>query len=155
SAMPVTIFAAAEVSGANDEAAADFAPELDVAPHARLTADTVVGGRYRIERKVAQGGMGEIWLAEHLGLHAKVALKFLLPHALSTPEIAQRFDREAELLARLRTDRVARALDVVEDEQLGRILVMEYVSGPSLAEVFERQTFSVEETIDLALDVLS
>jgi len=98
--------------------------------------------------------MGEIWIGEDRRLRMKVAMKTLLPSSLEVPEMVLRFKREAELLVTLRSDRVARLIDFIEEEPYGPVLVMEYVEGQSLAAKFEEGRLSVEETIDLGIDVL-
>jgi serine/threonine-protein kinase len=59
----------------------------------------VLGGKFRIERVLGQGGMGVVVEATHLQLDQRVALKFLLPSALAYPETVARFAREARAAA--------------------------------------------------------
>jgi len=55
----------------------------------------IIDGKYRVERVLGVGGMGVVVAAQHIHLDEKVALKFLLPEALSNPEAVARFVREA------------------------------------------------------------
>ena len=64
----------------------------------------VVGGRHRIERIVAEGGMGIIVAAYHLELEEQVAIKFLKEEFASKPEIVGRFAREAKAAARIKCE---------------------------------------------------
>jgi serine/threonine-protein kinase len=111
-----------------------------------------VGGRYRLEHKIGSGGMGEVWTAEHLSLRMSVALKVLLPHALEVPEIVARFEREAHLLGRLRSDHAQRAVDFFVDGAYGPVLVTELIDGRSLAEAMKTR-FTVERAIDLGVQL--
>src|SRR5262249_23583252 len=115
----------------------------------------VVAGRYRVDRKVGAGGMGEVWLGEHVAVGVPVALKRLLPEPGVDHEVATRFKREAYLLGKVRSDYIARILDFVTDETFGAVLVMEFIQGDSLAKVLQYRKLSVEETIELGADVAS
>jgi serine/threonine-protein kinase len=117
-----------------------------------LAPGCVLGGRYRIERKVGAGGMGEVWAAQHLTLHMQVAVKALLPAALKAPEIVTRFGREAMLLSSLRSDHVPRAIDFLTDDVYGPVLVTEFVEGEPLSDLL-RCPLSVEQTVELGLDL--
>lgn len=114
-----------------------------------------MAGRYRAERRVGSGGMGEVWVAEHAAVGLKVALKTLLPATSCDHEVVARFKREAYLLGKIRSDHVARVLDFVSDETHGLVLVMEFVEGPSLASILQHQRLTIDEAIDLGIDVLS
>jgi serine/threonine-protein kinase len=120
-----------------------------------LHPGAVIAGRYRLERKIGVGGMGEVWAGEHVAIGVKVALKTLLPAAALDQQVVARFRREAYLLGRLRSDRVARVVDFVEDRRFGLVLVMDYVEGEPLATVLESRCLSIEETIDLAVDIMT
>ena len=67
------------------------------------TADrpVVLAGRYQLERRLATGGMAEVWLAVDLALDRRVALKWLKPSLASDPVVAERFRREAVAVAGL------------------------------------------------------
>jgi serine/threonine-protein kinase len=92
----------------------------------------VVDDRYRIEKLLGEGGMGAVFLAEHLKLQKKVALKVILPQFAGDGEIAERFAREAMASARLDHPHVASALDYGVLPDGGAYLVMQFVRGKSL-----------------------
>jgi serine/threonine protein kinase len=117
-----------------------------------LATGCVLAGRYRLERNVGHGGMGEVWSAEHVTIHMRVAVKVLLPSARRVPEIVARFEREAILLGRMRGDHVPRVIDFLTDELHGPVLVTEFVEGASLADVLKAPV-SVERAVDLGIDV--
>jgi serine/threonine-protein kinase len=82
--------------------------------------------------------MGSVWRAEHLALHAAVAVKLMDPAIAETPEGAERFRREAQAAASLRSTHVVQVLDYgVEDGT--PYLVMELLHGESLAACLERE----------------
>ena len=60
-----------------------------------LRPGILIAGRFRVERKVGSGGMGEVWSGEQTALGVRVALKTLLPAAACDPQIVARFKREA------------------------------------------------------------
>src|SRR5579859_7997636 len=114
-----------------------------------------VAGRFRVERRLGAGGMGEVWLGVHNELRLRVAIKTLRADVLANPEVVARFSREAFLLGRIQSDHVARVIDFIADTRLGPVLVTEYVDGPSLQTVLARGNLSVEEAVDLGIDLLS
>jgi serine/threonine-protein kinase len=82
--------------------------------------------------------MGSVWRAEHLTLHSAVAIKLMDPAIAETPEGAERFRREAQAAASLRSTHVVQVLDYgVEDGT--PYLVMELLQGESLAACLERE----------------
>ena len=73
---------------------------------------TVLLDKYRIIRELGMGGMGVVLCAEHLALGTRVAMKFLLPEFAILPDAAKRFVREARAATRIRSEHVARVIDV-------------------------------------------
>jgi serine/threonine-protein kinase len=120
-----------------------------------LSSNAIISGRYRAERRLGSGAMGEVWTGVHVGVGVKVALKRLLPAGSNHHESLARFKREAYLLGRVRSDYVARVLDFVDDPTYGLVLVMELVEGASLYELLNQRRFTVEEAIDLGCDILN
>jgi predicted Ser/Thr protein kinase len=94
--------------------------------------------RYRIRKKVAAGGMGVVYLAEHRLMRRDVALKVINRELLSAPAAVARFTQEVKAAGRLEHPNIIRAYDA---EQVGDtvFLVMEYVDGRSLAEVIAKK----------------
>jgi eukaryotic-like serine/threonine-protein kinase len=94
----------------------------------------VVGRRYRLDRPLGRGGMGEVYAATHLGTGAEVALKILAGAAANDAEHTRRFLREARAITAIRHPNVVRVDDVFEDELSGRpVMVMELLQGETLA----------------------
>jgi serine/threonine-protein kinase len=106
-----------------------------------------------MKRKIASGAMGEVWAGDHVHLKLRVALKALLRGSRDDTEVLARFQREAYLLGQIHSDHVARVLDFVTDGKHGPILVMELVEGPSLFDVIQTKRFTVEQAIQLGIDI--
>jgi serine/threonine protein kinase len=109
----------------------------------------VLAGKYRVERVLGLGGMGVVVVATHMQLDQKVALKFMLPDALQHPSLVERFAREARAAVRLKSDHVARVLDVGTLHTGSPYMVMEYLEGSDLGTMIERQG---PMTVELAVD---
>jgi serine/threonine protein kinase len=95
----------------------------------------IVAGKYRIDEVLGAGGMGLVVAAHHLKLDERVAIKFLLPEALANPELVVRFSREARVAAKIRSEHVARMIDVGELPDGAPYLVMEHLEGSDLSSV--------------------
>lgn len=120
---------------------------MDVRPGA------IIGGKYRVERRLGQGGVGEVWAGEDTE-GTKVAIKTLLPAASAHRELVTRFKREADFLARIRSQYVAKVVDFFADEQYGLVLIIEFIDGEPMNELLRRKDLSIEEAIEIAWDVL-
>jgi serine/threonine-protein kinase len=95
-------------------------------------------GKCRLIRLLGRGGMGKVYLAEHLFLRRKVAVKVLSSKLCGEPEIVERFEREAVTAAGLDHPNIVRIHDV--DEVEGRpYIVMEYVEGETLEALIRRE----------------
>ncbi|WP_437677035.1 serine/threonine-protein kinase [Sorangium sp. So ce131] len=96
-----------------------------------LEERAVIAGKYRLERALARGGMGAVWVARHLQLEIDVAIKFMEPELASSPDARRRFEREARAAAKLSSPHVVRMLDYgAEDGTL--FLAMELLEGEDL-----------------------
>jgi serine/threonine protein kinase len=104
----------------------------------RIRSERVIAGKYRLVRLLGSGGMGTVYVAEHVQMRRSFALKFLRRDRSSTPRYLRRFEREAELLGRLEHENVVSLHDMGVDEADGPYLVLEYVRGITLREELER-----------------
>ncbi|MEO7035207.1 MAG: serine/threonine-protein kinase [Polyangiaceae bacterium] len=112
----------------------------------------VLAGKYRIEKILGQGGMGVVVAATHLQLGERVALKFLLPEALSNPEAVERFAREARAAVKIKSEHVARVSDVGTLESGAPYMVMEYLEGGDLsAWLQQRGPLPIEQAVEFIL----
>lgn len=95
-------------------------------------------GSYTILDLLGRGGMGAVYLAEHLALHRKVAIKVLVPGKDDDQKLAlERFQREARSVAALDHPNIVRIFDVATHNKVP-YLVMEYVEGETLQAVLDR-----------------
>ncbi len=104
-------------------------------------------GRYRIVKELGGGGMGSVYLAKDTALgNRKVAIK--VPHFSPTdgPEMLERFQREAELLATISHPNLGIVYDVNECDGVN-FLVMEYISGTSLADYIEKKPLPLDKSV--------
>jgi hypothetical protein len=96
-------------------------------------------GRYRLKRRLATGGMGDVWVAYHPGLKRDVALKILRPDRQERSASAQsRFEREVRATAELMHPNTVRVFDYGVTEDGLRYYVMELLQGETLAEYVAR-----------------
>lgn len=115
----------------------------------------LVGGKYRIVRRIGVGGMGSVYEAKHTGLGTSVAIKVLLSQLAKVPTVADRFRREAQVSATLKSPYVIQVTDVDQLPDGRPYLVMELLQGESLQDYLERVgTTSREEAVDLGLQIL-
>jgi len=109
-------------------------------------------GHYSILKKIGQGGMGEVFLAEDSSLHRKVALKFL-PPAMQQDAIAhKRFIREAQSAAALDHPYICHINEVAESDGWD-FIVMEYVDGQPLKDRLLRGPLPLIELLPIAIEV--
>lgn len=106
-------------------------PALSTAP-GHLVAGAVVAERYRIQHALGEGGMGIVYLAEHVAMRKTVALKVLHPDSSQNAEVVTRFEREAIAAASIDHQNVAAAIDFGALPDGSFFLVLEYVPGRSL-----------------------
>jgi serine/threonine-protein kinase len=112
----------------------------------------VLAGKYRIERLLGVGGMGVVVAARHEQLDQLVAIKFIRDDALDNDEAVERFLREARSAARLKSEHVARVLDVGRLESGAPYMVMEFLEGNDLAHTL---TQDGPMAVDLAASLLT
>lgn len=99
--------------------------------------DSVVGGKYRLERPLSRGGMGSVWLARHINLGSPVAVKFMAPTYAASSTFLARFEREARIAANLHSPHVVYVQDYGIDDETP-YLVMELLQGEDLGTRLER-----------------
>ncbi len=97
-----------------------------------------VGGKYRIVRLLAKGGMGVVYEAQHTVVRRRFAIKFLRRDLAERRDILNRFQREAEAAGGLENQNVMAAVDFGISDDGAPYIVMEYLSGESLAALLER-----------------
>jgi serine/threonine-protein kinase len=106
-------------------------------------------GMYEIVSRIGTGGMGEVYRARDRKLNRDVAMKFLLPALVHSPDRLARFGREAQLLASLNHPHIAQIYGLEDADGLPA-LVMELVEGPTLAERIARGPIPTVEATQIA-----
>jgi len=120
----------------------------------KLDPGALVAGRYRLERVLGEGGMGVVWAATHVHTRKTVAIK-LVKRADSEDQRA-RFLREARASCAVRHPHVREVYDVLEGDDGALMMIMEYLSGESLAKRLDSEgKLALPETVALLLPVVS
>jgi len=96
---------------------------------------TTLAGKYRIEERLKQGGMGTVYRGTHVLMDKTVAIKVLRPSLAADEKIVARFSREARAASRISHPNALMVTDFGEDENGTVFLVMEYLSGRTLKQV--------------------
>ena len=109
-------------------------------------------GRYTIIRRLGEGGMGAVFLAEQDRPRRTVALK-VMRFGLGSPDIVRRFEFEQEVLARLQHPGIAQIFEAAADDQGQPFFVMEYVEGEPLTAYARNKGLSIEGKLELAAQV--
>ena len=118
-----------------------------------LAPNTMLQNRYRIVRQLGQGGMGTVYEAVDLRLNSTVALKETV---FTDERLRRQFEREAQLLARLRHPAMTRVIDHFSEGD-GQFLVMDYIEGEDLGEMLAArrgEAFPSDEVLDWADQLL-
>jgi eukaryotic-like serine/threonine-protein kinase len=128
--------------GATYERALKFCP-LDGTPlRAPATTDLVghlLAGRYAVLRKLGEGGMGQVYLAEHVKMGRQCAIKVIRPGLMNDVQAINRFAREAANASRITHPNIATIYDYGEADGGLVYLAMEFVDGPTLSTVLAQE----------------
>jgi eukaryotic-like serine/threonine-protein kinase len=117
------------------------------------TVGRVLGGRYRLDRELARGGMATVWIAEDPLLSRRVAVKLLLPELAIDDALRVRFRNEAIAAAKLTHPGIVATYDTGDDDGTAYI-VMELVEGKTLRRLIDdRGKLPVREAIDISSQV--
>ena len=133
--------------------------ELGAALRSRTTArpDSLVGsnvGRYRVLRKLGEGGMGQVYEAVHRDLGTHVALKVIADEHAHDPELAKRFLTEARAASVIRHERVVRVLDLFHADDDRAVIVMDLIEGQTLRTHERAGQLPIGGVVQVMLDVL-
>lgn len=127
--------------GAEYETGSRFCPNDGSPLRPKVSADPLIGAviadRYQVLRRLGEGGMGRVYLAEHVKMTRQCALKVMNAQIVNDEDSAQRFAREASNAARIIHPNVAAVFDYGESDGVV-YLVMEYVDGEPLSRLLER-----------------
>ena len=142
--------------GTEYETAARFCPADGTALRPK-GSDSLIGSvlaeRYHILKRIGEGGMGRVYLGEHVKMNRQCAIKVMSPALVNDAESASRFAREASSAARIIHPNVAAVFDYGESDGLV-YLVMEYVDGEPLSRLLAREApFALERAVDLGRQI--
>lgn len=113
----------------------------------------IIRGGYRLERFIARGGAGSVWLAKHTDNDRQAAVKVLDPDLTQDEQYIRRFVREARLVADIRHPNIVRIFSLKAiDKQFA--IIMEYLDGPNLEQFLESTRMSALQAVHVTLQVL-
>ena len=118
--------------------AAALAQQHDPEAEPDLTG-IIVDGRYRVIELIGEGGMGKVYLAEHVEIGKRVALKVLHPSYSRMPDLVERFRREARAASKIGHPNIVDVTDSGTTAEGSVYFVMEYLEGVELGSVIERE----------------
>ena len=98
----------------------------------QLSEDTIIAGRYRLDRLVGEGGMGAVWAATHEVTRSRVALKFLQARVSHRSEMRRRFLAEARTASAIDHPNVIEVRDIFELEDGALVMVLDLLEGETL-----------------------
>ena len=119
-----------------------------------MNEPTIIAGRYRVERLIGQGGIGQVFYGTDLQTSGPVAVKALRPNVVEkNPNLLERFRREGLALKELNHPNIVKMLAAIEEDD-EHYIVMEYVSGGSLYDMLKQQgKLPIERVLYIALDL--
>ena len=117
----------------------------------------LLGGRYRLDKLIGGGGMGEVWQGRDEVLDRTVAIKIIRPHLADDENIRMRLRVEAQLAGKLHHPGIVNVFDYGEDEEDGKpvpYLVMPLIDGAPLSALLaERGSLSTGETMAIVSEI--
>jgi eukaryotic-like serine/threonine-protein kinase len=134
-------------------AAASLTKTLETPVHV-MKLGSLFAGKYKILEEIGHGGMGVVYKAEDVKLKRSVALKFLPPHLMDSPELKERFIIEAQAAAALNHPNICVIHEVGESEDRPYI-AMEYVDGETLRDKLRAGPLKPQEALDIAIQITS
>jgi len=116
---------------------------------------SVLGDRYRVVSRIGMGGMGAVYLAQHITLKRDLAVKVLLPEFGGKEEFVRRFEREAESASRLAHPHIIAVTDFGRTADGLLFLVMEYLDGRSLSSLIREGPLPVLRAVTIVRQMLA
>jgi len=115
----------------------------------KLERGALIAGKYRVDGVIGEGGMGVVIAATHLKLDERVAIKCLLPSAKSTNDAVRRFEREARAAVKIKSEHVARVIDVGSLDDGSPYIVMEHLEGCDLGQIVKASgPLAIEDAVE-------
>jgi len=141
-------------AGREDTEEAALDDDLDLAEAPYLKQGTTLGKRYEIEQLLGEGGMGRVYLATHIDIGKKVAVKVLHPSYSRMPDLVSRFRREARAASKIGNPHIVEVYDSGKTPDGSIYFVMEHLTGIDLADVLSSEgRLGVERTIRIGIQI--
>lgn len=120
-----------------------------------LELGQLIDAKYRVVRRIGEGGMGTVYEGENKRIGRRVAIKVLHAQVASMPEFVERFEREARAAARIGSPHVCDVLDLGDLPNGDRYIVMEYLDGISFEDrIVERGKLTTSQLAPIAFELL-
>ncbi|HMD42858.1 MAG TPA: protein kinase [Candidatus Acidoferrum sp.] len=111
-----------------------------------------VVSHYKVTRELGSGGMGVVYEAEDTQLGRRVAVKFLPPEMAQDTQLIERFQREARAASAMNHPNIC-TIHAIEQHDRQHFIVMELLEGQTLGQLMNRQSFSLEKLIPMAIQI--
>jgi serine/threonine-protein kinase len=127
-------------------------PTVAVPRRPAIDVGSVIDGRYRVERLLGEGGMGSVYLATHVNIDRKVAIKVIAADRAADPAALKRFYREAQAVSQLDHPNIVQVFAFGVDEAThSPWIAMEFVDGGTLKEILRAGPISEERAVRLLI----
>lgn len=114
----------------------------------------IIGGKYVVLERIAQGGMGRVYRVRHQHLENEFALKIMMEQVAGTPGARDMFFREAKIASSFSHLNIAHVVDFGDDPDMGMYMVMELVDGEPLHRMLHREKrLSIRFACDIVMQV--
>ncbi len=130
-----------------------YTPRTSIPPDRDPLLNKIIQGRYRVNAQIGEGGMGVVYVAEHVQIEKKVALKVLRDDFSKRPEVVARFRQEARSASKIGSEHIVDVTDFGELDDGGVYFVMEYLQGKGLSEVIRSEVLSVERIVHIVRQI--
>jgi serine/threonine protein kinase len=131
-----------------DRLAADNKPP-SISPETDPFINRVIQGRYRVIERIGEGGMGVVYVAEHVEIEKRVALKVLRDDFSKRPEVVERFRQEARSASKIGNAHIVDVTDFGQLEEGGVYFAMELLSGRGLNEICRGSSVPLERAVPI------
>lgn len=142
------------VSGAETRPPAAAAPADPLEQADPLVGSTILG-RYKVESLLGSGGMGAVYLVQHIHMRKRYALKVLHAETSQVPELVARFEREAVASAHADHPNIALATDFGRSESGAFYLILEYLEGQRLRDTLAQGPLELRRAVHITRQVAS
>lgn len=137
-------------------------PELESSDEVTMVSDHVhidqfiANNRFRVLKRLGQGGMGEVLLAEDVKLKRKVAIKSIIKSSSNEKSARLRFLREAQTASQLDHPNICTIYEIYEDESQDKsFIIMQFVDGVTLGQIIAMKRLNTDRILDISIQTCS